>query len=252
MRLLQLSLLSALARADPDIVAFAQGRVLGSRTPHVRQFLGLPFAASTDGANKWQPPQPRAPWDFVLDCSAWGAGCTQPHHNPDVPVNQSLDCLNVNIFAPVLPPGALAPVLVFFNGGAFMEGSNQGPFGMYNGSTLAFEQQVVVVSANYRVGAFGYLATGREGVNGNFGLMDQVAALQWVQANIAAVGGNASSVTIFGEVSFFFCRGGAPAAPSARPHAPHPPNHGRNRALAPCPSGCCSPRSTRGARSTAR
>ena len=80
-----------------------------------------------------------------------------------------------------------------------MEGSNQGPFGMYNGSTLAFGQQVVVVSANYRVGAHGYLATARDGVNGNFGLMDQVAALQWVQANIAAVGGDPASVTIFGE-----------------------------------------------------
>jgi acetyl esterase/lipase len=100
------------------------------RPSRSRQFLGVPFSASTDGANKWLPPQPRAPWDYVLDCSNWGAGCTQAHHNPDVPKNQSLDCLNVNVFAPILPAGATAPVMVFFNGGAFMEGSNQGPFGM--------------------------------------------------------------------------------------------------------------------------
>lgn len=67
---------------EDDIVTFQQGRVLGSKIPgYVRQFLGVPFSASTDGANKWLPPQPRAPWDYVLDCSNWGAGCTQPHHN---------------------------------------------------------------------------------------------------------------------------------------------------------------------------
>jgi len=110
-----------------------------------------------------------------------------------------MDCLNVNIFAPVLAPGMQAPVMVFFNGGAFLEGSNQGPFDMYSGASLVLSQGLVLVSANYRLGAFGNLATGREGVAGNFGLMDQVAALQWVQANIAAVGGNASEVTVFGE-----------------------------------------------------
>jgi para-nitrobenzyl esterase len=70
------------------------------------------------------PPQPRAPWNYTMDVSSWGAGCTQPHHNADVPRNQSMDCLNVNIFAPVLAPGVQAPVMVFFNGGAFLEGSN--------------------------------------------------------------------------------------------------------------------------------
>ena len=84
-------------------MTFSQGRVLGNKIPgYVRQFLAVPFSASTDGANKWLPPQPRAPWDYVLDCSNWGAGCTQPHHNPDVPKNQSLDCLNVNIFGEFL------------------------------------------------------------------------------------------------------------------------------------------------------
>lgn len=191
--------LAACAAGEDDLVTFSQGQVLGTRLPgDVRQFLGVPFAASTDGDNKWLPPQPRAPWDFVLDCRDWGAGCTQAHHNPDVPRNQSLDCLNVNVFAPTLPAGARVPVMVFFNGGAFMEGSNQGPFGMYNGSKIS-QNGVVVVSANYRVGAFGYLATGREGINGNFGLMDQVAALQWVQQNIAAVGGDPTQVTVFGE-----------------------------------------------------
>ena len=197
--LLDLLSLPSFAAAAPDLVTFSGGRVQGLREGALRSFFAVPFAAPTDGANMFAPPQPRAPWDFVMDVSSWGAGCTQPHHNADVPRNQSMDCLNVNVFAPVLPPGQLASVMVFFNGGAFLEGSNQGPFGMYSGAHLVQSQGLVIVSANYRLGCFGNLATAREGVNGNFGLMDQVAALQWVQENIGAVGGNASDVTVFGE-----------------------------------------------------
>lgn len=187
------------AAGAPDIVRFSSGQVLGTKENGVRSFFAVPFAATTDGEGMFSAPRARDPWDYVMDCSNWGAGCTQSHHNPDVPKNQSMDCLNVNVFAPVLPPGAQVSVMVFFNGGAFMEGSNQGPFGMYGGAHLVQSQNLVVVSANYRLGPFGNLATARDGVNGNFGLMDQVAALQWVQANIAIVGGNASDVTVFGE-----------------------------------------------------
>jgi len=182
-----------------EIVKFSDGQVLGSLDGGVRSFFAVPFAAPTGGEGMFAPPHARDPWDFVMDCTTWGAGCFQSHHNPDVPKNQSMDCLNVNIFAPVLAPGTAASVMVFFNGGAFMEGSNQGPFGMYGGAHLALSQGVVVVSANYRLGAFGYLATNREGVHGSFGFMDQVAALRWVQENIHVVGGNASDVTVFGE-----------------------------------------------------
>ena len=199
MQLLLAACAAAAQQQQPDFVNFTAGAVMGTRTATLRSFFAVPFAASTGGANMFAPPQPRAPWDFVMDVSAWGAGCTQTHHNPDVPLNQSQDCLNVNIFAPVLAPGQQVPVMVFFNGGAFLEGSNQGPFGMYSGASLVQSQGIVLVAANYRLGAFGNLATGREGVSGNFGLMDQVAALQWVQANIGAVGGNASEVTVFGE-----------------------------------------------------
>jgi para-nitrobenzyl esterase len=201
--LLQLLLAAAVAAGTPpgipDYATFQGGAVMGTRQGTVRSFYAVPFAAPTGGANMFAPPQPRDPWAYTMDVSTWGAGCTQPHHNPDVPRNQSQDCLNVNIFAPVLPAGVQVPVMVFFNGGAFLEGSNQGPFGIYSGVNLVQSQGLIVVSANYRLGAFGNLATGREGVAGNFGLMDQVAALQWVQANIAAVGGNASEVTVFGE-----------------------------------------------------
>lgn len=230
----------AFAQPEPDIVTFESGKVLGTRDvgKNLRQFFAVPFADDTGGANQWRAPgAPRAPWAYVMDCTTWGAGCLQSHHNPDVPANKSSDCLNVNVFAPILAKGAKVPVMVFFNGGAFMEGSNQGPFGMYDGAFIASSANVVLVSANYRcarggernersgraraphlsppspllssppptlshppsLGAFGYLATGRDDINGTFGLQDQVAALQWVQRNVAVVGGDPDAVTVFGE-----------------------------------------------------
>ena len=99
-----------------DVIEVAgQGKVLGVRADaaNLRYWLGVPFAADTAGPNNWVPPVARAPWDFVLDCTAWGAGCLSPHHNADVPKNTSTDCLNLNIFVPARATGPL-PVLLFF------------------------------------------------------------------------------------------------------------------------------------------
>ena len=181
---------------------FSRGTVTGvlSASASVAYWLGVPFAASTDGANAFAPPAPRAPWAGARNGTAWTAGCVQPHHNADVPPLQSFDCLTVNIYAPPPAAGApLLPVMVFFNGGAYEEGSAEGPFGMYSGASLA-AHGVVVVTANYRLGAYGW-AGGLPAINitGNYGLMDMVAALEWVRAEIAAVGGDAQQVTVFGE-----------------------------------------------------
>lgn len=165
---------------------------------NIRYWLAVPFAASTGEENMWKAPVPRAPWDYVLDCTNWGAGCLSPHHNADVPKNTSQDCLNLNIFVPANAKGPL-PVMLFFNGGAFEEGSNQGPFDIYSGAYIASSKDVVIVSAGYRLGAFGFFSLADAGVAGNFGLLDQRAAMQWVQKNIALVGGDPARVTIFGE-----------------------------------------------------
>lgn len=208
MRSLSFALLSSALAAislppgTDDIVTFSGGSVVGQRVDgqNLRYWLAVPFAASTDGANAYAPPQQRQPWSGTLDCRSWGAGCLQSHHNPDAPANQSYDCLNVNVYAPILPQGA-APVsvMVFFHGGAYLEGSNQGPFGIYAGQVFASQHNVVLVAANYRLGPFGWAYTGAGGATGNYGLMDQIAALEWVKDNIAAVGGDPTSVTVFGE-----------------------------------------------------
>lgn len=185
----------------PDVVNLTAGQILGTvnATANLRAFLGVPYAASTDGANAFASPQARESWDYVLDTTMWGAGCLQDHHNPDVPANLSFDCLNVNVFAPASAGSAPLPVMVFFNGGAFLEGSNQGPFFIYSGGYIASTHDVIVVSANYRLNAYGYAFVPSAGVTGNFGLLDQIAALEWVRDNIGAFGGDPSQVTVWGE-----------------------------------------------------
>ena len=191
----------------PLDAAFAGGVATGvaaAAPANVSYWLGVPFAASTEGENSFRAPQPRAPWAGKLNATAFAPGCLQPHHNPDVPPTQSFDCLSLNIFMPgTAAPAAGAtpfPVMVFFNGGAYLEGSDEGPFGMYSGASLAANFGVVVVAANYRLGAYGWLGGLPElGITGNFGIADQIAALQWVRANVAVVGGDASRVTVFGE-----------------------------------------------------
>jgi len=190
---------------DSITLTFPNGPVLGIRnttlnTHGVTYFLGIPFAATTSGSNSFLPPQPRSSWaPTILNGSVFAPGCLQPHHNPDVPPHQDFDCLNVNVFLPA-DGSADGTVMVFFNGGAWLEGSNEGPFGMYSGASLASKYGVIVVTANYRLGAYGWLAGLEDiGIAGNFGTLDQIAALEWVRDTIHIVGGNASRVTVFGE-----------------------------------------------------
>jgi para-nitrobenzyl esterase len=164
----------------------------------VVEFLGIPFAAPPIGARRFQPPAPHAPWSDVWDASSYGP--TAPQSGGEGEMDAILpnriapgeDYLNLNVWTPELE-GA-APVMVFIHGGAFSTGS--GSVSVYDGARFA-RDGVVLVTINYRLGADGFLWVG-EGVP-NLGLLDQIAALEWVRDNIAAFGGDPQRVTVFGE-----------------------------------------------------
>ncbi len=167
----------------------------------VRAFLGVPYAAAPTGALRWRPPQPAAAWPGVRDAGRAGAPCMQ-RAMPVPGIPPSEDCLFLNVWAP-RPAGRTQPplpVMVFIHGGGFVFGSGAEP--AYDGTALA-RHEVVLVTLNYRLGVFGFLAhpglTREAGTSGNYGLLDQMAALRWVQANIRAFGGDPGRVTLFGE-----------------------------------------------------
>jgi para-nitrobenzyl esterase len=181
----------------------------------VTAFLGIPFAAPPVGDLRWKPPAPPAPWTSVRKADHLGASCMQhiPDHSPSQPPTPftaefdptgdvSEDCLYLNVWAPPHRPGARLPVMVWIYGGAFVVGSNAVP--AYNGEGLA-GKGVVVVAMNYRVGIFGFYASkaldaeSAHHSSGNYGLLDQIAALRWVRRNAAAFGGDPDKVTIFGQ-----------------------------------------------------
>jgi len=169
------------------------------------RFAGIPFAASTGGDARWQAPRPVEPWDGVRDGTGFGAIAPQ---NPDMmlaflglePEAMGEECLHLNVFTPAADDTA-RPVMVWIHGGAFFMGSGSSP--MYDGSSLVERGDVVLVTVNYRLGALGFMELGwlDEDLAGsaNCGLLDQVAALEWVRDNIAAFGGDPGNVTIFGE-----------------------------------------------------
>lgn len=183
---------AAAAAAAGPVVKVAQGPVRGAVSDRVATFQGIPFAAPPVGDLRWRPPAPPAAWSAVRDATRPGQNCTQ-----------SEDCLFLNVTAPAnAKPGAKLPVMVWIHGGAFVIGNSIAAFGAeHDGSEFA-KQGVVTVTLNYRLGRAGWFAhpalTG-EGPTGNYGLMDQVAALKWVQANIGAFGGDPKNVTVFGE-----------------------------------------------------
>ncbi|QEO17973.1 carboxylesterase/lipase family protein [Acetobacter vaccinii] len=200
------------------------GLIRGKTTaePGVTAWLGIPFAAPPVGALRWRPPQPPASWAGVRDATHFGASpCapSMPGVNLDYsPDRMSEDCLTLNIWAPP-DDGKPKPVMVWIFGGAFVMGSSANP--RYDGAHLA-AQGVVFVSINYRVGILGsyvHPELSREspaGVSGNYGLMDQIAALQWVRDNIAAFGGNPDNVTIFGQSAGAFSVGFHLVMPQSR------------------------------------
>ena len=168
-------------------------------------FRGIPFAAPPVGPLRFKPPQPAEPWSGVRDGSRFGAMAPQGVGSLESMLGagnfeQSEDCLFLNVATPAADDGR-RPVMVWIHGGGFETGAGSIPW--YHGTRLARRDDVVVVSINYRLGALGFthLAALGEGYAsaGNAGILDQIAALEWVQDNIAAFGGDPGNVTIFGE-----------------------------------------------------
>jgi para-nitrobenzyl esterase len=178
------------------------GRLRGDQHPDHQAFLGIPYAAPPLGALRFAAPQPIAAWRGTRDAVTFGAAALQPVRPPvEVEGPQSEDCLFLNVFTPAAD-GRRRPVLFWIHGGGFIVGASSQP--TYYGGPLAARGDVVVVTVNYRMGAFGYLYLGghggeRWGAESNLGQLDQVAALRWVRQNIAAFGGDPEQVTIFGE-----------------------------------------------------
>ncbi len=190
----------ALASDLENLVKIDSGYVVGSGTA-VRVYKGIPFAAPPVGELRWRAPQPVQPWDSIRVSKAFSLSCPQP---PSAIPKERIgeDCLTVNVWTPAHAADARLPVLVSIFGGGLVAGS--GSLSLYDAERLAL-QDVVVVTFNYRVGILGLLAhpelsnESPQGTSGNYALLDMVAALQWVQRNIAAFGGDAGNVTIWGE-----------------------------------------------------
>jgi len=188
---------SASGSTDP-IVRIDGGLVRGADAAGVNSFLGLPYAAPPTGNLRWRPPQPAAGWSGVRDATTFGPSCPQAP-SPFAPPGQfSEDCLYLNVYTPAARSSfGGRPVLVWIHGG----GLEQDGARDYDGTKLAADG-VVVVTINYRLGALGFLAhpaLASHGAAGNYGLMDQQAALRWVQRNIARFGGDPGNVTIAGQ-----------------------------------------------------
>jgi carboxylesterase type B len=184
------------------------GRILGKRLSGGLDFFGgIPYAAPPVGALRWAPPEPVTPWaPSQLDATQFGPDCWQlvdPVLNPGAETQQmSEDCLYLNVYTPAGAHAAVAsrnplrPVLVWLHGGAFQQGGARRP--EYDGRRLA-DRGTIVVTLNYRLGALGFLVSSSDGLYGNFGLMDQRAALHWIKENIIHFGGDPDNVTLFGE-----------------------------------------------------
>jgi para-nitrobenzyl esterase len=207
--ILGLALGSQSVGAITDPVRVEQGELAGSggRSPDVRVYRGVPFAAAPVGELRWQPPQPAPPWQGIRQATQIGNACPQPpfpanglYGTSPPPVSE--DCLNLNIWTPAKSADDRLPVMLWIHGGGFEHGSG-GAIG-YDGENLA-RKGVVVVTINYRLGILGFLALPEleaespHHAAGNYALMDQIAALEWVQRNITRFGGDPARVTIFGE-----------------------------------------------------
>lgn len=196
---------SAAQAPSTPIVTAPAGKLQGVVEDGVQVFKGIPYAAPPVQALRWHPPVPLPRWSGVRAAGAFGPACVQPqaktasiYSGDPMPVSE--DCLTLNIWAPA--NASDAPVFFWIHGGALVAGSGREP--LYDGKRMA-ERGVIVVSINYRLGVLGWLAhpaLSHESVahvSGNYGLLDQIAALKWVRANIAAFGGDPAKVTIAGE-----------------------------------------------------
>lgn len=210
-------LLALIGAAPPaPVVDTAVGTVQGTRADGVEAFLGLPYAAAPVGPLRWRAPQPASAWNGVRAADRFGPICAQGLGGAFGPYTAefiaqppaSEDCLTLNVWRPAGAAHRLLPVFVFIHGGAFQGGS--GSVALYDGAALA-RRGLVVITLNYRVGVFGFFAhpglaaeagqgqSAEDRSEGNYGLLDQVAALRWIRANVARFGGDPARVTVSGE-----------------------------------------------------
>ncbi|XP_028255439.1 cAMP-regulated D2 protein [Parambassis ranga] len=190
------------------VVLTKDGQIKGITVDKAHVFYGIPYADPPVGAYRWKPPRPVSPWAGVYDASFPRAACVQVCTGPiteECPHTVSEDCLYLNIFVPLdvnfsSPLWSPLPVMVWIHGGDFIAGSASKP--LYDGRFISNFTHTVIVNLEYRLGAFGFLVSGKDphtSAAGNYGILDQQAALLWVQRNIAVFGGDPSKVTIFGE-----------------------------------------------------
>ncbi|HLY91621.1 MAG TPA: carboxylesterase/lipase family protein [Candidatus Angelobacter sp.] len=205
-----LTLSSTTIAAVADPVRVKQGLLSGTAgaSPEVRVYRGIPYAAPPVGDLRWKAPQPPASWQGVRQATAFPKACWQTPYPSAAAIYQaklpamSEDCLYLNVFTPTKSPNDRLPVMVWIHGGGFTRGYSGSE--AYNGENLA-RKGAVIVTINYRLGVFGFFAhpalSAESGhhASGNYALLDQIAALEWVKKNIAAFGGDPARVTIFGE-----------------------------------------------------
>ncbi|XP_072823611.1 carboxylesterase 4A isoform X3 [Vicugna pacos] len=201
-----------------------QGKQMQVGKTHINVFLGVPFSRPPVGARRFAAPEPPEPWEGIRDATTYAPVCLQESwgqmasmyfnmHKTYKLLQFSEDCLYLNVYAPVREHGdPLLPVMVWFPGGAFLVGSASA----YDGSELAAREKVVVVPLQHRLGILGFLSTGDSQARGNWALLDQIAALRWVQKNIAAFGGDPGCVTLFGQSSGAMCISGLMTSPLAQ------------------------------------
>src|ERR1700688_3328284 len=200
--------------AQTVVVETNCGKIHGIAENAVNVFKGIPYAASPEGDGRFAPPRRLEPWTGVRDAFACGTGAMQDENAFAMPPAMlklfagrelppmSENCLVLNVWTPAVNDGRKRPVMFWCHGGAFIAGSGDSPW--YEGTNLCRKGDVVVMTINHRLGAFGYLHLGDFGgeefaASGNAGMFDIVAALEWVRDNIAAFGGDTGNVTIFGE-----------------------------------------------------
>ncbi|XP_049976783.1 carboxylesterase 1D-like [Alexandromys fortis] len=217
--------------SSPPVVNTVHGKVLGKYVSlkgfaqPVAIFLGVPFAKPPLGSLRFAPPQPAEPWSFVKNTTSYPPMCSQDavggqalselftNRKENIPLQFSEDCLYLNIYTPAdLTKNSQLPVMVWIHGGTLVVGGAS----TYDGLALSAHENVVVVSIQYRLGIWGFFSTGDEHSKGNWGHLDQVAALRWVQDNIANFGGNPGSVTIFGGSAGGFCVSALVLSPLAK------------------------------------
>ncbi|XP_006155640.1 carboxylesterase 4A isoform X1 [Tupaia chinensis] len=219
--------LGASYNKDPLVVTkhgTLQGKQMHVGKMPIHVFLGVPYSRPPVGARRFAPPEPLEPWEGIRDATSYPPACVQESWGQMTSMYLSTrkqykwlrfseDCLYLNIYAPVRARGdPPLPVMVWFPGGAFLVGSAS----TYEGSELAAREKVVLVLLQHRLGILGFLSTGDSQARGNWALLDQVAALRWVQENIWAFGGDPDCVTLFGQSAGAMCISGLMMSPLAR------------------------------------